>query len=87
VCKDDVQSQTVYILDKIVASIASLGGTLEDVVRTRVYLKDAAQWEPVSRVHGRYFGSVRPANTLLEVSGLIGEYAVEIEAEAVIRRA
>jgi aryl-alcohol dehydrogenase-like predicted oxidoreductase/enamine deaminase RidA (YjgF/YER057c/UK114 family) len=87
VCKDDVQSQTVYILDKIAASIASLGGSLEDVVRTRVYLKDATQWEPVSRVHGRYFGLVRPANTLLEVSGLIGEYAVEIEAEAVIRRA
>jgi enamine deaminase RidA (YjgF/YER057c/UK114 family) len=84
VCRDDVHSQTVYILDKIAASIASLGGSLADVVRTRVYLKDADQWEPVSRVHGRYFGAVRPANTLLEVSRLIGEYAVEIEAEAVV---
>ena len=46
--------------------------------------RDAGQWEPVSRVHGRRFGSVRPANTLVEVSGLIGEYEVEIEAEAVV---
>jgi aryl-alcohol dehydrogenase-like predicted oxidoreductase/enamine deaminase RidA (YjgF/YER057c/UK114 family) len=84
ICKDDVQSQTVYILDKIAASVASLGGTLADIVRTRVYLKDADQWEPVSRVHGRYFGTVRPANTLLEVSRLVGDYAVEIEAEAVV---
>lgn len=84
VCRDDVQSQAVYILDKIAASISSLGGSLQDVVRTRVYLRNADQWEPVSRVHGRYFGSIRPANTLLEVSRLIGEYAVEIEAEAVL---
>jgi aryl-alcohol dehydrogenase-like predicted oxidoreductase/enamine deaminase RidA (YjgF/YER057c/UK114 family) len=84
ICRDDVQSQTVYILDKIAASVASLGGTLADVIRTRVYLRDADQWEPVSRAHGRYFGMVRPANTLLEVSRLVGEYAVEIEAEAVV---
>ena len=62
-------SQTVYILDKIRASIEALGGTMEDVVRTRVYLKDKTRWEEVSRVHGRVLGHVRPANTLLEVSG------------------
>jgi enamine deaminase RidA (YjgF/YER057c/UK114 family) len=78
------ESQTVYILDKIRASIESLGGTMEDVVRTRVYLRDKTRWEEVSRVHGRVLGHVRPANTLLEVSALIGEYDVEIEAEAVI---
>ena len=55
-----------------------------DVVRTRVYLRSADDWEPVSRVHGRVFGAVRPANTLLEVSRLVGEYLVEIEAEAVV---
>ena len=76
--------QAVYILDKIAASIASLGGTLADVVRTRIYLRNADDWEAVSRVHGRYFGAMRPANTLLEVSRLVGEYAVEIEAEAVV---
>jgi enamine deaminase RidA (YjgF/YER057c/UK114 family) len=84
VCQNDVHGQTVYILDKIAASVASLGGTLADVVRTRVYLRDADQWEPVSRVHGRYFGAIRPANTLIEISRLIGDYAVEIEAEAVV---
>jgi enamine deaminase RidA (YjgF/YER057c/UK114 family) len=55
------------------------------VVRTRVYLTNADEWEPVSRVHGRYFGEIRPANTLLEVSRLVGEgYRVEIEADAVL---
>ncbi|HEY8383480.1 MAG TPA: aldo/keto reductase [Microvirga sp.] len=84
ICPGDPHGQAVYILDKIAASIASLGGTLADVVRTRVYLQNADDWEPVSRVHGRYFGAVRPANTLLEISRLVGDYAVEIEAEAVV---
>lgn len=77
-------SQTVYILDKIRASIEALGGTIEDIVRTRVYLRDQSRWEEVSRVHGRVLGHVRPANTLLEVSALIGNYDVEIEAEAIV---
>jgi aryl-alcohol dehydrogenase-like predicted oxidoreductase/enamine deaminase RidA (YjgF/YER057c/UK114 family) len=84
VCKGDVAGQTVYILDKIAASIAALGGTLEDVVRTRIYLKDAGQWEAAGRVHGRYFRTARPANTLIEVSALVGDYDVEIEAEALV---
>jgi len=83
VCPGDPAGQTVYILDKIAASLAAFGASLEDVVRTRIYVKDAAQWKAVARVHGRYFGHVRPANTLVEVSGLVGEYEVEIEAEAV----
>ena len=84
VCPGDPAGQTVYILDKIAASISSLGGSLEDVVRTRIYLKDIDIWEPVSRVHGRYFGAIRPANTLIEISDLAGPYDVEIEAEAVV---
>jgi enamine deaminase RidA (YjgF/YER057c/UK114 family) len=83
VCPGDPAGQTVYILDKIAASLASLGAKLEDVVRTRVYLKDAAQWEAVSRIHGRYFGKIRPANTLVEAR-LVGDYEVEIDAEAVL---
>ena len=82
VCPGDVRGQTIYILDKILGAITSLGGTREDVIRTRIYLRDADQWEPASRVHGRYFGTVRPANTLLEIGRLVGDYAVEIEAEA-----
>jgi aryl-alcohol dehydrogenase-like predicted oxidoreductase/enamine deaminase RidA (YjgF/YER057c/UK114 family) len=84
VCKGDPRGQTVYILDKIAASLAALGGSLEDVVRTRILLRDVSQWEPVSRVHGRYFGDIRPANTLVSVGGLVGDYDVEIEAEAVV---
>ncbi len=84
VCPGDAVGQTVYILDKIAASLSALGASLDDIVRTRIYLRDADQWEGVSRVHGRYLGHVRPANTLLEVSRLVGDYEVEIEAEAVV---
>ena len=84
VCPGDPAAQAVYILDKIAASLSALGSSLADVVRTRVYLRDADRWEPVSRVHGRYFADVRPANTLLEAARLVGPYEVEIEAEAVV---
>jgi aryl-alcohol dehydrogenase-like predicted oxidoreductase/enamine deaminase RidA (YjgF/YER057c/UK114 family) len=87
VCRGDVRGQTVYTLDKILGAITSLGGTLEDVVRTRIYMRDADQWEPASFVHGRYFGAVRPANTLIEISRFVGDYEIEIEAEAVVRDA
>ncbi len=84
----DAAAQATYILDKIAASIAALGGRLEDVVRTRVYLADVNDWEAVSAVHGRYFGEIRPANTLLQVGALVGQgYKVEIEAEAVVSAA
>ena len=79
-------AQATYILDKIAASLAALGARLEDVVMTRIYLADAADCEAVSRVHGQYFGDIRPANVLIEVSRLIGDYRVEIEAEAITTR-
>lgn len=81
---NDLHAQTVYILDKISASLASLGASMNDVIRTRIYLRDTTQWEVVSQVHGRYFGSCLPANTLIEVSNLVGGYDVEIEAEAIV---
>ena len=86
VCRGDAEGQTVYVLDKIGAAIEALGGELEDVVRTRIYVRDARHAEAVARVHGRYFGAVRPANTLVEISGLVGDYEVEIEAEAEVSR-
>jgi len=83
--KNNAAVQTTYILDKITASIKSLGGRLEDVVRTRIYLTNVTDWRAVSKVHGSYFGHIRPANTLLQVAALIGDdYLVEIEAEAII---
>jgi aryl-alcohol dehydrogenase-like predicted oxidoreductase/enamine deaminase RidA (YjgF/YER057c/UK114 family) len=84
VAPGDAVAQTTYILDKIAAAITALGGSMEDVVRTRIYLRDASQWEPVSRAHGRVFGGILPANTLIEAGKLIGGYEVEIEAEAVV---
>jgi len=85
VCPGDAEGQTVYVLDKIGAAIEALGGDLDDVVRTRVYVRDAKCAEAVARVHGRYFRAIRPANTLVEIAGLVGGYEVEIEAEAEIR--
>jgi aryl-alcohol dehydrogenase-like predicted oxidoreductase/enamine deaminase RidA (YjgF/YER057c/UK114 family) len=84
VCPGDPAGQTVFIFDKIAASLKALGASLEDVVRTRVYLKDVDHWEAVARIHGRYLGEIRPANTMLEISRLIGNYLVEIEVEAMV---
>lgn len=88
VAPNDAGAQTTYVLDKISASLAALGARLEDVLRTRVYLRDLADWEAVAREHGRVFGLVRPVNTMLQAGALIGpDYRVEIEAEAIVRHA
>ena len=84
ICPGDAASQATYVLDKISASISSLGASLADVVRTRIYITKEDDWEAVARVHGHYFGDVRPANTLVVVVGLIGGYLVETEAEALM---
>ena len=81
---DDPAAQTHFVIDKIEGAIQSFGGTLEDVVRTRVYIHRMDDWEPISRVHGERFGHIQPANTLVN-AGLIGDgYLVEIEAEAIV---
>ena len=85
VAPGDAGAQTTYVLDKIAASLSALGGSLEDVTRTRIFVRDPAAWEAVSRAHGRVFGDIRPANTLVAAGGLVGDYEVEIEAEAVVR--
>ncbi len=83
---DDPASQTHFIIDKIEGVIEALGGCLEGVVRTRVFVPELADWEPVARAHGDRFGGIRPANTLVQ-AGLIGSgYRVEIEADARIVR-
>ena len=85
VAKEDAGAQTTYVIDKILAALAALGASAEDVVRTRIYITDEADVEAISRAHGRVFGEVKPANTLVVVAGLIGGYRVEIEAEAVLQ--
>lgn len=85
---DDPYAQTIYIIQKIERALKQAGATLEDVVRTRIYVTDASRWEPVARAHGEFFKDIRPANTLVEVSALIGDgYLVEIEADAYIQTA
>ena len=79
----DPEAQTHFVVDKIEGAIQSLGGQLEDVVRTRIYIDNINDWEPISRSHGKRFGHIQPANTLVQ-AGLIGnDYLVEMEAEAV----
>jgi enamine deaminase RidA (YjgF/YER057c/UK114 family) len=81
---DDPAAQAAYALDKIEAAMRSLGGALEDVVRTRVYVSNIRHWEAVARVHGQRFAHIRPANTLIEARLVGPEYLVEIEAEAIV---
>ena len=82
---DDPEAQAAFIIEKIGGALGALGSSLADVVRTRVYVTRAADWEAVGRAHARAFGATRPANTLVEVGALVGPgYLVEIDADAVV---
>jgi reactive intermediate/imine deaminase len=81
---DDAAAQTRYILTKMEGALREAGATLTDVVRTRIFVADITEWEAVARVHGEFFGTIRPANTLVQVAGLVEGRLVEIEADAVI---
>ena len=81
----DPAEQTRYAIEKIRTAIESLGGALDDVVRTRIHVKPGTDWEAVAKVHGEFFGSVRPACTLTYADLIGEEYLVEIEVEAVVR--
>lgn len=81
----DPAAQTRAILETIARALDEAGASLEDVVRTRIYLVEIAHWEAVGRVHGEVFGDIRPANTMLQVSGFVSpDWLVEIEADAVV---
>ncbi len=81
---EDAAAQFHYVIDKIEGALISLGGRLDDVIRTRVFLRNEAHWEPITRAHGERFGRIQPANTLVR-AGIIGEgYLVEVEAEALV---
>ena len=81
--KQDVYHQTTFILEKIESSLLKMGGTLNDVVRTRIYVIDISQWEQVAKAHGEFFGSIKPATSMVQVAALIDpDLLVEIEASA-----
>jgi enamine deaminase RidA (YjgF/YER057c/UK114 family) len=83
--KGDPYAQTIQAVRTIEAALKQAGASLTDVVRTRIYLVNIAQWPEVGRAHGEIFGAIKPAATMVEVKRLINpDMLVEIEAEAVV---
>ena len=81
----DVATQTRHALEIVRDSLHKAGARLEDVVRTRMYLISADDWETVGRVHGEFFGNIRPAATMVVVAALLNpSWRIEIEADAII---
>ena len=81
----DPYAQTKRILEIITEYVEKAGGSIEDIVRTRMYVTDISKWEEIGRAHGEVFGTIKPTTSMIEVSALIDpEYMVEIEATAIV---
>lgn len=82
---NDPGAQTRFILQKIEKALVQAGATLQDVIRTRIFVTDISRWEEVGRAHGDFFRTIKPVATMVEVKALISpELLVEIEVSAVL---
>ncbi len=83
--KDDIYAQTLNILTRIEKVLEEAGAKMSDVVRTRIFTTDIAQWEEIARAHGAFFGQIKPTTGIYEISKLISpDYLVEIEFTAIL---
>jgi len=81
----DAYSQTVQIIRNIERALGALGGSLSDVVRTRMFVTDISRWEEYGRAHGEFFGKILPCTTMVEVSRLIDDrMLIEMEVDAIV---
>ncbi len=84
--KGDLYNQSKFCIEIIRDAIEQAGGKLEDVVRTRIMLKDIQQWKEAAKAHGEYFSEIRPACTFVEISRFIDvDWLVEIEAKCIVK--
>jgi enamine deaminase RidA (YjgF/YER057c/UK114 family) len=85
IAANDPYQQTKFIIRKIERAINEAGGSLEDVIRTRIYVTNIKDWSAIGKAHGEFFRNIKPATTMIEVKSLIDpNFVVEIEATAIL---